>query len=121
MQRAALPVLALILAGAAPQTPQEPPPPSKPSFPSQVELVTVDVAVVDKKGQSIRGLTRDDFVVAENGVPQTLTSFEAVVVPEASRAADVPRRTVVSTNIVPDNRRGRTFAVVFDDVHLSAM
>jgi VWFA-related protein len=74
---------------------------------------------VDKKGQSVRGLTRDDFVVTENGVPHTLTSFEAVVVPEAPRAAETPRRTVVSTNVVPDNRRGRTFAVVFDDIHLS--
>jgi VWFA-related protein len=123
MKRLALPALGLILLGATPQTPpesqQSPPPPSQPTFQTQVELVTVDVAVVDKKGQSVRGLTRDDFVVAENGAPQTLTSFEAVVVPEAPRAAETPRRTVVSTNVVPDNRRGRTFAVVFDDIHLS--
>ena len=77
---------------------------------------------MDKKGQSVRGLTRDDFVVTENDVPQTLTSFEAVVVPEVPRPSDAaPRRTVVSTNVVPDNRRGRTFAVVFDDIHLSPM
>ena len=123
MKRLALPALGLILLGATPQTPpesqQSPPTPSQPTFQTQVELVTVDVAVVDKKGQSVRGLTRDDFVVAENGVPQSLTSFEAVVVPEAPRAAETPRRTVVSTNVVPDNRRGRTFAVVFDDIHLS--
>jgi VWFA-related protein len=74
---------------------------------------------VDQKGQSVRGLTRDDFVVTENGVPQALTSFEAVVVPESPGAGAAPRRAVVSTNVVPDNRRGRTFAVVFDDIHLS--
>jgi VWFA-related protein len=121
MPKAALPLLALILAGAAPQTPPEPPKPSQPTFGTQVELVTVDVAVVDKKGQSVRGLTRDDFVVTENDAPQALTSFEAVVVPEVPHAAATPERAVVSTNIVPDNRRGRTFAVIFDDIHLSPL
>jgi VWFA-related protein len=121
-----LPFLALFLVGAGPQTPpasqggQAPPATDQPTFGSQVELVTVDVAVVDKKGQSVRGLTRDDFVVTENGVPQTLTSFEAVVVPELPRVEAAPRRAVVSTNVVADNRRGRNFAVVFDDIHLSA-
>ena len=106
-------LLGLLLLGATPGTSQTPPPaPDQPTFQTQVELVTVDVAVVDRKGLSVRGLTRDDFVVTENDVPQTLTSFEAVAVPEAPRAADTaPRRTSVSTNVVPDNRRGRTFAV----------
>jgi VWFA-related protein len=127
MKRLAPPALALVLLGAAPQAPpgsaaSQAPPAAQPTFETQVELVTVDVAVVDKKGQSVRGLTRDDFVVAENGAPQTLTSFEAVVVPEVPRTeGPAPRRAVVSTNVVADNRRGRNFAVVFDDVHLSAM
>jgi len=38
-------------------------------------LVLVDVVVSDKEGRAITGLTRDDFVVLENGRPQTLTSF----------------------------------------------
>jgi VWFA-related protein len=124
--RLGLPFLALLLvapgrpAPPGSQTQAPPPAPSQPTFGSQVELVTVDVAVVDKKGQSVRGLTRDDFVVSENGVPQALTSFEAVVVPETPRMERAPLRPVVSTNVIPDNRRGRTFAVVFDDIHLSA-
>ena len=95
--------------------------PAQPTFQTQVELVTVDVAVVDKKGQPVRGLTREDFVVTENGVPQALTSFEAVVVPEVPRASEgaAPPRRPVSTNVVADSRRGRTFVVVFDDIHLS--
>lgn len=120
MKSLALPVLGLVLLGAAPQAPQAPPPAPQPTFETQVELVTVDVAVVDKKGQAVRGLTRDDFVVFENGVEQALTSFESVVVPEVPSHAGAPqRRTVVSTNVVPDSRRGRNFAVVFDDIHLS--
>jgi VWFA-related protein len=119
--------LSLLLLGAAPQAPPAAAPPptptgSQPTFQTQVELVTVDVAVVDRKGESVRGLSRDDFLVSENGVPQALSSFEAVLVPEAPRAGEAaPRRAVVSTNVLPDNRRGRTFAVVFDDIHLSAV
>ena len=126
--RPGLPFLALFLAAASPQAPPAPdktqaPPAAagQPTFGTQVELVTVDVAVVDNKGQSVRGLTRDDFLVSENGVPQALTSFEAVVVPEAPRTERTPLRPVVSTNVVPEKRRGRTFAVVFDDIHLSAV
>ncbi len=81
MKRLVLPLLGLFFLGAAPETPQAPRPAPQPTFQTEVELVTVDVAVVDKKGQSVRGLTRDDFVVTENDAPQTLTSFEAVVVP----------------------------------------
>jgi VWFA-related protein len=120
MKSLAAPLLGLILLGASPETPQEPPQAAKPTFQTEVELVTVDVAVVDKKGQSVGGLTRDDFVVAENGVEQKLTSFESVVVPEVPHLASAPqRRSVVSTNVVSDSRRGRNFAVVFDDIHLS--
>ena len=81
----------------------------------------MDVAVVDKKGQSVAGLTRDDFVVTDEGTPQTVTSFEAVVVPEtpAVPGAPVVRRARYSTNVLPESHRGRTFVVVFDDVHLS--
>ncbi len=120
MKSLAFPLLGVVLLGAAPQAAQAPPQAPQPTFETQVELVTVDVAVVDKKGQAVRGLTRDDFVVSENGVPQTLTSFEAVVVPEVpALAGATQRRAVVSTNVLSDSRRGRSFAVLFDDIHLS--
>ena len=89
-----------------------------PSFPSQVEAVTVDVVVLDKKGQPVPGLTREDFLVSEDGAPQTITTFDAVVVPEVPKPEAV-RRPVVSTNVVPAARRGRTFILFFDDVHLT--
>ena len=124
--RRALAAFGLVLAVASPsrsqQKPAAAPPqpaPGQPSFQTQVELVTVDVAVVDRKGQPVRGLTKDDFVVAENGVPQALTSFEAVAVPVAPREASVPARPRITTNLEPDKQRGRTFVVVFDDIHLS--
>jgi len=93
---------------------------SQTTFPSTVELVTVDVAVVDKKGKSVAGLSRDDFLVTDNGVPQTVSSFEAVTLPEGPAVAAAAKpRPRYSTNVTGETRRGRTFVVVFDDVHLT--
>jgi VWFA-related protein len=41
----------------------------------EVQLHNLDVVVTDAKGQPVRGLTKDDFVVLENGVPQPVTNF----------------------------------------------
>lgn len=43
----------------------------------EVRLHGLDVVVTDKKGAPVSGLTKEDFVVQENGVPQTITNFSA--------------------------------------------
>ncbi|MCZ2074690.1 MAG: VWA domain-containing protein [Bryobacteraceae bacterium] len=48
-----------------------------PTFSSEVELVLLDVSVKDSDGRFVSGLTEDDFIVTENGVPQKITSFVA--------------------------------------------
>ncbi len=45
-------------------------------FRSNVRRVPLDVIVLDKKGNVVRGLTRDDFVVEEDRKPQNVLSFE---------------------------------------------
>src|SRR5689334_3650540 len=45
-------------------------------FRSGTELVLVNVVVRDRSGAVVRGLGRDDFSVAEDGKPQTVTSFD---------------------------------------------
>jgi VWFA-related protein len=90
-----------------------------PQFPSGVELVTIDAVVLDKKGNPVEGLTRDDFTVAEDGRPQSLSSFEAVVLPEFE-SAPAPTQSRVSTNTPPVRpQERRTFVVVFDNVHMA--
>jgi VWFA-related protein len=42
----------------------------------EVPIVTVDVVVTDKKGNAIKGLTKADFRVFEEGVLQEITNFE---------------------------------------------
>ncbi len=41
-----------------------------------IQLVLVDVVVTDKQGNAIRGLTKDDFAVKENGKRQQIAVFE---------------------------------------------
>jgi VWFA-related protein len=84
-----------------------------------VDLVTVDAVVVDGKGRAVPGLTRPDFTVLENGVPQTITSFEAVQVPAGGSAPAATRRVPFSSNQSLEARQGRTFVLVFDDIHLT--
>jgi VWFA-related protein len=109
-----------MFAGAQ-ETKQAPPPASAetPTFPARVEQVTVDVVVLDKKAGPIPGLTKEDFVLSEDGKPQPIVSFESVVVATPRPAAAVPA-PVISSNVVTEKRRARTFVILFDDVHLSA-
>ncbi|MEA2570887.1 MAG: hypothetical protein QOI24_2888 [Acidobacteriota bacterium] len=44
----------------------------------EVKVINVDVVVTDKKGNTIKGLTKDDFEVLENGVPKAISNFYEV-------------------------------------------
>ena len=96
-------------------------PPGQPTrFPSAVEEVLVDVVVADRDGTPIGGLTRDDFVLAEDGVPQTILSFEAVdVAPGAPRDPLAPRPTVSANPAAGGRSPGRTFLVLYDDLRMT--
>jgi VWFA-related protein len=108
-------LLAGVLALSPTASPQEAPP----TFPTQVEQVTVDVVVADKAGNPITGLTKEDVEIYENGERQAIASFSAVEVAAAPEEPALPR-TRVSTNVGrPRRRTGRTFVILFDDVHLS--
>ena len=43
-----------------------------------VDIVNVEVMVIDKKGNRVRGLTKDDFELIQDGRPQRITNFFAV-------------------------------------------
>src|SRR5687767_4695171 len=59
------------------QRQQPPQPPDAPRFESSasVTIVSVDVVVRDSSGNVVRGLTAKDFVVSEDGKPQTISTF----------------------------------------------
>jgi VWFA-related protein len=47
----------------------------KPQYEIQVNLVSLDVEVLDRDGSHVRGLTKPDFVVEENGVLMEISNF----------------------------------------------
>ena len=57
------------------------------TFTSSTQLVIETVVVTDKSGNAVTGLTAGDFVVMENGVPQTIRVFEHQDLPTALAGA----------------------------------
>lgn len=78
----------------------------QPTFRSGVNFVELDVSVLDKDRLPVTGLTAADFAVLEDGVPQKVETFEAVVLPApetslatwwTSVAPDVERNAPIET------------------------
>src|SRR5688572_5679591 len=110
-------VLTLLLSATVVDTAEPPPAEEPPRFGSEVELVTVDVVVADKKGNPLTDLKPEDFTVLEDGQPQKPVSFEKVELPAQPNATPAPP-PIVSTNQAAETRVGRSFVIVFDDLHL---
>ena len=99
------------------------------AFPTEIEQVTVDMVVTDKDGNPINDLSAAEFEIQEDGKRQTITSFEMFEVQVPDRepvevAIEAPpplpvQTTKVSSNTDEEERQGRTFVIVFDDVHLT--
>jgi VWFA-related protein len=96
-----------------------------PTFPRGVELVRVDVVVTDKSGHPVTGLAQGEFTLLDEGQPQTIETFEAVDLPiPASTGTASPRPRVVSNVALPGEppqSEGRSFVVVFDNMHLTPL
>ena len=92
-------LVAETLAGAQ-QRPREAPRTGEP-YTAATTAILVDVVVRDKRGKPITDLTKDDFEIYENEVPQTVGSFSVV-----SRASGIgiqvkrrlPGTTTVATS-----------------------
>jgi VWFA-related protein len=80
-----------------------------------VRVINIDVVVTDKRGNPITGLTKDDFILLENGVEKPITNFYEV---EGNRAKNVvaggapapavePAATPAAKQDVPDEMKRR--------------
>src|SRR5262245_15207259 len=104
--RGALAVLSLTLVAASkPKTPQ----PALPTLGETIEvsIVNVDVFVTDKAGNRVRGLTKDDFEVFEDGVKQPLSNFAEYTT--AAPSAPLPS----SRGVAPAQTDQKRTVVVF--------
>jgi len=115
---------ALVVAGPSPS---QAPPPAQPTFRSAVTAVTTDVITRDSGGRFVSDLTKDDFVVLEDGQPQTITSFALVHGGRTYTGLAAPETVAAPEGIVlPKQRRtvedvaGRVVVIFVDDVHIEA-
>jgi VWFA-related protein len=77
-----------------------------------VSLVNVDVTVISR-GEPVRGLTRDDFEVLEDGVAQSITNFYEIGAPASSPAGPA------ASTPPSDDRFRRRVLVIVDNAHSS--
>ena len=96
--RRALAALAAAAAVAFTAHAQQPP---QPTFRSGTQVVPLYVTVTDGSGRLVAGLTRDDFTVLDNGVPQPLVVFENEPVPfSASLMIDTSLSMTLNLDLV---------------------
>lgn len=120
---AALALVPLALQAQAPA-----PPTGQPTFRSGVTAVTTDVITRDKDGRFVSTLTKDDFTVLEDGVPQTITSFAIVhggrtfsmLSSAAPAATPAPEGIVMPSRRVVQDVAGRVVFIFVDDIHIEA-
>ena len=74
----ALGLAPLRMVAARQETRAEASPVSVPKFTATSRLVISKVFVTDRNGKNVEGLTANDFVVTEEGAPQTVAVFEPV-------------------------------------------
>jgi hypothetical protein len=86
-----------------------------------VALINVDVTVTSH-GAPARGLTRDEFEVLEDGVPQNVTHFYAIENAREKMAAEQPAVAGTPAAARPsprDERFRRKVLVIIDNRHMS--
>src|SRR5687767_14082427 len=107
-------VVATVGAGAQ-ERPQRPP-----VFRSATELVEIDVVVVDKAGQRVHGLTKDDFVLKDRTKPQTIETFTEVqrAIERAKELPPLPPETQIDVATNTSAQAGRLVVLVLDDLHV---
>lgn len=90
-----------------------------PVFRSNAELVEVDVVVVDRDGQRVFGLTRDDFILRDRRQPQAVETFTEVRrQDERSTSTRLPVGTRVDVGSNTAGDAGRLVVLVLDDQHV---
>jgi VWFA-related protein len=93
----------------------------------EVRLHNLDVVVTDAKGKPVHGLTKNDFVVVENGAAQSITNFSVydlgVRVPQPPPSSDpaAPEHTkavAAATALQAEAPPPRRFVFFIDDLAL---
>jgi VWFA-related protein len=107
--------IVVITARPRAQAPQEQPP----TFRASVQYIEVDVRVTDREGRVLRDLTKDDFILLEDGKPQTISAAAFVNLEVES---PVTRRLpgTVETDVANNAGTGRMWVMLLGGYGLRA-
>ena len=114
MRAPALGLLAIALWAGAQQ--QQPPP----IFRARVDLVTVDVAVVDKDGQPVQRLVPGDFTVMAGGRPRRTVAADFVSLQPNRSRSSATTLTLPAPTSNSAATTGRSFLIVVDVDHIAS-
>lgn len=87
-----------------------------------VRRVVVDVVVTDANNKPARGLTRDEFSVAEDGKPQRVLTFDVhdfEPSPESFPELSSPLPPNTFVNVPRERERGPLYVILYDMVNMS--
>lgn len=88
------------------------------TFKVEINYVEIDAVVTDAQGNFVRGLTKEDFQVTEEGKPQTITAFSRVDIPIERADPPLFRASAIEPDVASNlmEFNGRVFLIVLDDL-----
>jgi VWFA-related protein len=86
-------------------------------FHTNARTVVVDVVVTGRNGQPIEGLPKEDFVVTEDGHPQTIATFEEHTARSSVQAGSSELPPNVFTNIPRVNPADSVTVLLLDSLN----
>ncbi len=96
------------------QAPQQTPAPQV-TFKARTAIVEVDVTALDRQGNFVAGLTKDDLELYEDGRRQTIEQFYMVSHDRGGQLFPITG----DQDVLPEDRARRIFIVLFDEAHLA--
>src|SRR5581483_1167368 len=91
----------------------------QPTFRTGTNVVQVDVVVANEDGQPVAGLTKDDFVVLDEGRAVPITAFKFVNVADGDGRERYPVRSADDEEREASRDDSRLFAILIDDYHIA--
>ena len=111
----------------APQAPASQPhaerPPQPPVFRGGTNQVRVDITVLDRRGQPITDLTKDDFEIREDGIEQSIATLKLIEAtgapPDDDTSLPIRSRHHAAAEAARDDIR--VFVIFWDEYHIGQM
>jgi len=83
----------------------------------KVTLKLIQVYVADKKGNPVKDLKKEDFIITDNGIAKTITEFEQHTLaglPQKAELQPAKETATLASTSLPAERMGRKFFLFFD-------